>query len=348
MIKVAIQILVILVFGLLFCFSKPNIAGEQQHDFSAYALLRYENDARLVGQPSRERMRLIARASLLSEWSPKWQTKLTVGTGLRNKQNVPAITVYRFTEQNQPDTDIFINQAYVQYSAEDFQIRAGKQPWDFFNITDTFWDRDLNPIGISLRYKPENAHTFNFASLLPLDGENDTVGQLYVGQYHLEQKQGSLGLAFAPWFAYYNGQNSARFATRDTQFDHRSVRLSTALKYQKWQFGMDLGLALNTPDEDKDQNFSIATELRYGSLKEPKSSLWQVSYSHVELFAVIREFGQNARSGLLTTNYNGWDFRYRYRLNKKLWIGTRFSRMNSLEGQTVSSNRFRIEGRWSF
>lgn len=316
-------------------------------EFSGHTLLRYENETRLSNTPDRERIRLVVRAAIKTDWSARWTSTLRASTGLKNKQNVPAITIYKFTEQAQPDNDVFVEQAFVQYTSPKTQVRIGKQPWLLYNITDIFWDRNLNPIGVSIKHSITKGHNFNAAALMPLDGHSGTIGQIYLAQYHFTKKINAYTLNFAPWVAYFNGQESAEFATRNTDIDHKSIRMSSSIKYQGWQLGMDFGQAIDKPLNEKDK-LSITTELRYGDLKKVGNWLAQLGYSHVEKNAVIREFGQNARAAKLTTNFSGWDVRFRYKLNKSAWIGARFSHLDSLVGPKVTSNRFRIEARLSF
>ena len=80
-----------------------------EHKWQADILLRYENETDHLKLKDRERMRLIAHAGVKSHWSDQWSTQLRLSTGLKNKQNVPAITVYRFNEQPRPDTNIFFD-----------------------------------------------------------------------------------------------------------------------------------------------------------------------------------------------------------------------------------------------
>ncbi|MEM0912598.1 MAG: putative porin [Pseudomonadota bacterium] len=322
-------------------------ANEIKSKFNGHALLRYENETRLSNQADRERMRLIARVGINTTWSARWTSVLRASTGLKNKQNVPAITIYKFTEQPQPDNDVFVERAFVQYASPQTQLRLGKQPWYLYNVTDTFWDRNLHPIGVSLKHQIAKGHKFNAGVLMPLDGQSGTIGQMYLAQYHFTKKTNNYTLNIAPWIAFFNGQGEAEFATRDTDIDHKSMRLSSSIKRGDWQLGVDTGLAIDSQRDDG-ENFSITTELRHGNLKQAGNWLTQFGYSHVERNAVIREFGQNARAAKLTTNFSGWDMRVRYKLNKSTWIGARFSHLDSLEGPKVTSNRFRIEARWSF
>ncbi|MFC3120716.1 putative porin [Agaribacter flavus] len=324
--------------------SEANI----QHALFGHALLRYEDEKHLTNLGNRERVRLIAQGGIKSTWTDNWQSTIRLSTGLKNKQNVPAVTIHRFSEQKQPDNDIYIDQAFIQYSTSAVKVRIGKLPWQLYNVTDTFWDRHLNPYGVSTSYGISSHQTINGAVLLPLDGQKNSVGKMYLAQYKHQHKIDSFTLTFAPWLAIYQGEDGAIFAKRDTQYDHQSLRLSTEIKYNKWQLGFDVGKAFDTPDNDNKQDFSISSELRYGGLKQKGHWLLQLGHSRVERYAVIREFGQNARAAALTTNFTGWDIRWRYKLNSKLWLGTRVSKLKSIVGAPIQSNRFRIEARWAF
>jgi hypothetical protein len=338
---------------IILCVSLLIAKHAQATDLSADVLVRYENETGQNNLAVRKRMRLIAALNLKHQFSQKWVFNAQARTGLKNKQNVPALTFHRFTEQNQPDNDIFISRLYTKASFDKLAVYAGKIPWKTHQVTDLFWDRDLNPIGLHLDYRLNSAYKLSFASFKPLDGATGTVGHMSILQLNtkLDTQFGTITLA--PWFVNYQGQEGAEFAKRDTAQDNRFIRLSAALKSGKWQVGADLGrsiqqLSINVPTELANQKLSYTLELKHGNLKHTGSYLTQLKYLHVERFAVVSEFAQNASSRFATSNFKGWDLRIRHRLNKRSWIGARLSKTERLIGTPEQSLRFRIETKYSF
>lgn len=316
------------------------------------SLLRYENETKLTNMPDRERLRLILQGGYKVKFNDSWTVVGGLSTGLKNKQNVPAITIKRFNSQGQPDSDIYANQLYVQYKNDSFEVKVGRVPWSFAASTDIFWDRNLNPYTVFFNKKMGKNHALSAAYIKPLDGEYGSVGDMFVSQYQFTTKIEGVVLAFQPWLVSYSGQQNAEYATRDTQFDHRSVRLAMSAKYNKWRVSMDLGYAFDVDDAvatlDANQDTSIVSQLTWGGIKQVNDLQWHVRYMHVEKFSVIREFAQNATAGAITNNFSGWDTRVRYRVHPKIWVGARFSMLENLHGSEAKSNRFRLEGRWSF
>lgn len=338
-----------LILCFFLCLSGHSVAAEFEP--FGMALLRYESE---TGTPERERLRLIVQGGYKVKLTDSWSAVGRLSTGLKNKQNVPAITIKRFSTQAQPDGDVYIDQAFMRYKQGAWDVKIGRVPWSFAAATDTFWDRNLNPYTFYVEHKVNKNHKFSGAYIKPLDGHSDSVGDMYISQYQFSETLYDIVWSFKPWLVIYNGEADARYAKRDTQYDHRSMRLAAAAKYQAWQLAMDLGYAFDTEEQDNvsaiesGQDTSIVTELSYGRLKSVNDWQWHVRYMHVERFSVITEFAQNALAAKLTSNFSGWDTRFRYRVHPDIWVGARLSIVESLVGSTLKSKRFRVEARWAF
>lgn len=318
-------------------------------------LLRYEHESSFnENVADRQRVRLIVHGGFKVQIDDTWSAVGRLSTGLKNKQNVPALTIKRFSDQPQPDNDIYVDQAYLQFKKPSFAIKVGRVPWSFNAATDTFWDRNLHPYTIHFARNIDKEQSFNAAYIKPLDGQYHSVGNMFVMQYKNMQLHRGITWEFQPWVVVYEGEANARFADRDTALDHRSVRLMLSATFQTWRLGMDLGNAFtNHEATDVLQNGlsegkSIVTELRKGRLKLAKDWQWHIRYMHVERHSVIAEFAQNAISAKLTSNFKGWDARFRYLVRPNMWVGTRLSMVKSISGAYTKSNRFRIEARWGF
>lgn len=325
----------------------------QTASFDGGILLRYENEFDHLIMADRERLRAIAALGLTSQLSEHWSVYGQVRTGLRNKQNVPAITLHQFSEQDAGDKDIYISNLYAKATFDKSTWYVGKIPWKTDQVTDLFWDRDLNPLGVHLDYQLNEQNKIKFTSFMPLDGEGSTVGHMSILQFTHNMNTDLGQLTLSPWFVDYHGASGAKYAIRDTEYDNQFIRFSGALKQGKWQVGTDIGLSLNSNLEDLDPEFaderlSYAVELKYGSLKTVGNYLTQLKYIHVERFSVVTEFAQNASSRFATSNFEGWDLRIRHKLTNKLWVGGRLSQTERLIGTPERSVRFRLETKYTF
>lgn len=337
--------------GVLVWMSQAVAFAQTDIDFIGNALLRYENDTQLTGKPDRERLRLIARAGLKFTLSPAWSAQVRLSTGLRNKQNVPAITLYKFTEQPQPDSNIYIEQAFVNYIHNGLALRAGKQPWPLNNVTDIFWDRHLNPVGVSAQWTLSDTISSRAMWVAPLDGASATVGSMAAVQMVWQGMSGDLTWMIAPWLVEYQGDSHCEFACNDTRFDHQSARVSTWIKRGNWRLGSDIGYALSMDDVDdefKQERMSFAAELRYGDVKKAGNYEAYIRWLHVERYAVISEFAQNATSTLANSNIEGIDIRARYALSPVWWLGLRMSQIDNIAGNEISSHRVRLETQYNW
>ena len=171
----------------------------------ANAILRYENEVEHDFFRDRERLRLIARAGIDIKFSDTWSSRAGLRTGLRDRQNVPAITISRFTDQRQPANDIFIDRLYITGKFDHLTLNIGKIPWGTKQVSDIFWDRDLNPIGLHADYSLNNKNKFSAANFAPLDGEDGTIGQMFVAQWQHKRHIKGWQWTIAPWFVSYNG-----------------------------------------------------------------------------------------------------------------------------------------------
>lgn len=320
---------------------------------STNVLLRYENETDQINLEPRKRLRVIASVGAAYQVSDDISLIGQVRTGLKNKQNVPAITLKQFTDNPSGDKDIYITRAFTHFRFDKITVIAGKIPWKSVQITDLFWDRHLNPIGLHLDYDLSKNQRLTFASFKPLDGATSTIGHMSLVQYSTELNTSLGKFWLSPWIVNYKGQAGATFATKDTQFDNNFIRFSSALKLSSFQIGADLGWSTKrVPNEFyelySNERFSYALELRKGGLKKIGGYLTELKYLHVERFSVVTEFAQNASSRFATSNYKGWDLRIRHRLTNNLWVGARLSRTKRLIGTPEQSVRFRIETKLSF
>ncbi|UAA40488.1 putative porin [Paraneptunicella aestuarii] len=330
-------------------------ATEASSDTQLYGdiLIRYEDEGNHISLPPRERMRLIAHAGIKTQWTENWLTHFRLGTGLKNKQNVPGITIHRFSEQPQPDSDIFLERAFIQGKGENWKVEIGKVPWNNFQVTDIFWDGDLNPWGMNFNYEVSAQSTLYLSYYQPLDGNSDTIGDMSLIGFQWREKMGNWQLGITPWFVDYQGESNAQYATKDTQYDNQFLLLSAYAKYGMFKVGLDYGHSLDDFDyvangKYSDQKESVALEFAHGGLKSSGDWLIQFRLLKVERFGVVTEFAQNAVSPFATSNFKGVDLRIRRKMSPEWWLGMRFSDIQRIIEPLEEGYRFRIEGQYKF
>ncbi|QHJ10875.1 hypothetical protein FX988_01097 [Paraglaciecola mesophila] len=331
--------------------SAANAASEKDVDVFGGLLLRYENEQQHINIPDRERLRAIVRLGLKGEINKNWSAQGRLSTGLKNKQNVPAITIHRFNTQPQPDNDVFVERLFVTGRFENTTIFIGKIPWKTKQLTDAFWDRNLSPVGIHVDYQLSKQHQLQFASLKPLDGDSDFVGLMHIAQWNMTYTFEQITLDISPWFVDFQGEDNAKYAKKDTQLDNQFLRLSSSLNYKGYQLGIDFGRSLkgfSQFEQYADQKNSVVVQLSQGKLKQAGDFAWHLRYLRVERFGVISEFAQNATARFATANLRGIDLRLRKKMARNWWLGARVSDMQTIKGEQEQGLRFRLEGQYTF
>jgi hypothetical protein len=329
------------------------IQSSHASEISANVLLRYENETNQIHLTPRKRIRAIAVFGVTTDVNDNWSFTAQASSGLKNKQNVPAITLYQITDQAQGDKDFFLSTFYTKAKFDNLTLFVGKIPWKTKQVTDLFWDRHLNPVGIHFDYAFGKNTSIKLATFKPLDGATGTVGHMSIFQYQTKLPTAFGQLTLAPWFVDYQGELGAQFARKDTQFDNQFVRFSGSLKRGEWQFGTDIGWSVKSvPVEFREQFFSQTLSytfaLKYGGLKNIGDYLTELKYLYVERFSVVTEFAQNASSRFATSNFKGWDLRIRHKVFRNLWVGGRLAKTQRLVGLPEQSVRFRLETKYSF
>jgi hypothetical protein len=329
----------------------PNASAANPLDVFGDVVVRYENESQHNNLADRERLRLIARLGLKGEFNDTWAAQVRLSTGLKNRQNVPAITIARFNTQPQPDSDVYIERAFITGNFSKTQLFLGKIPWQTQQVTDVFWDRNLNPIGAQVNYQFNAQHQLQLALLKPLDGNSDLIGLMHIIQWNMRYDFNNVTVAISPWFVDYQGQSGAVYASKDTDLDNRSIRLSASVHYKGYKLGVDVGQSLSNFsqfEQYSSQKTSVAMQLSKGKLAQEGDYAWHLRYLRVERFGVIDEFAQNATARFATSNLQGLDFRLRRQMSHNWWLGGRISDIKTIVGDSEQGVRIRIEGQYKF
>lgn len=327
-------------------------ACSAEHNAFFNGVLRYESDSEHPTLNDRERLRYIASAGMTSSWNNTWETHVRLRTGVKDRQNSAAHTVYRITDQSLGQRDVFIDRAYMVGRFDNITLSAGKIPWLSEQITDIFWDRDLNPMGVTFDITLAPTHQLHLAYLQPLDGSSATVGHLSLAQWQARYQWRDVEFGLMPWYVNYSG-DTATYAVNDTHLDNQFIRLSSYVKWGQWRLGADIGKSTkgqaHFPSNDfQDQNASYAVELRHGQLKEPKAILTQFRAFHVERYGVISEFAQDGTARFATSNLRGWEVRLRRQMTENWWLGVRYTDATTIIGPQEAGKRLRLEAQFRF
>jgi hypothetical protein len=116
------------------------IQSSQAADVSANISLRYENETNQINIAPRRRVRIITSLEVSSDLNANWSFTAQARTGLKNKQNVPAITLHQITNEPDADKDVFLSRSYAKGTFNKLTLFAGKIPWKTQQVTDLFWD----------------------------------------------------------------------------------------------------------------------------------------------------------------------------------------------------------------
>jgi len=339
------------VFCLMLVVSADWALADEAYDLYGSALLRYENDHDLsLPGDDRERIRFIGRLGLKYTLNDNWFVDARLSTGFKNYQYIPAIFIYTFDGRQLGRQDVYFDRYYVGYQSEKLAVNVGKVPWALKPNTDMFWDLDHNPFGATLTYQTENGQ-IDAGFIKPLDGYRETVGTLGYVAYRTRWQFDDVNITMMPWLVDYEGEDGAKYSVLDTAYDHRSARIAITAAMAKWTLGLDIGRAFDAqdlPEGFENETTAWVGSLSWGNLKEPGNWHAWARWFHVERFGVVTEFGQNALLGFMTSNFEGPDYRLRYRINKSWWVGARLSDIRSLEGRNRYGKRFRIEAQYAF
>ncbi|MEP2652128.1 MAG: hypothetical protein ABJH06_09035 [Paraglaciecola sp.] len=113
---------------LLIVLSFLCVQNTEALDLSTNVLLRYENETDQINLAPRKRLRLIASVGADYKLSDNTMFIGQVRTGLKNKQNVPAITVQQFTDNPSGDKDIYVSRIFTKFTFDKLAVIAGKSP----------------------------------------------------------------------------------------------------------------------------------------------------------------------------------------------------------------------------
>jgi len=270
----------------------------------------------------RSRLRVRARIGASFKANDQWSGKIRFVTNA-NSLNSPYMTLG--TGQTDKNSDFGMDQAYLSYSPIDNLIlTGGKAALNFWQQNEIFWDDDINPEGLAVKYKL-GALTLNGAYYMLQDGNwgGDVFTTTYQAVYG--RKTGSMKYKAALGGASLTQpEPSGANGFQSTQHTMVSIQL----KPGAWVFGADYVKS----DADV-ENTAYVAQVRY-----KLNDTWGLrAYSYrVEAFSVLGDgtysqdnFPNPGSTGV--SNFTGTRLQVDYHIAANTNLDLRYYSMKRIE-----------------
>jgi hypothetical protein len=268
-------------------------------------------------QRDRQRSRYRARLGLKFAATQDWQAVLRMAS---NAQSVNSANE-NFSTTDTDDKSFGIDLAYLAYKAsQNVTIIAGKTGLPFWQSTQVWWDKDINPEGLAVNYENGGfSASGGYFKMTEGNWASDVDLLVYQGRYQ--------GL--------YRGCK-ATFALGGAQIDninghHNADRyqlFNTQISGDSWLIGFEY-----QQSNASSQDTALVAQVRYQLNEQWAIRLYQL---HVEAFAVIGDgaFSQDdfptpGNTGV--SNFKGYRLQLDYKMAKSINVDLRYFDMERLE-----------------
>jgi len=293
----------------------------------------YDDRTRSSGvEQTRDRFRYRARLGVSYKVDDQWSGTIRLATGA-SALNSPHINFG--TNDGSKNADIGFDQAYVAYSAnKDLTLVAGKTPLNYWQSSEMFWDKDINPDAFAVVYNMGSI-TLNGAYAVVNEGSwgNDVdvviFQAVYAGKVRDMKVKAALGGAMldAP---------AGTFQAEDHFMANGELRTGP------WRFGLEY-----LKSDANNQDTAYVLESRY---KLNNKVGFRLYYFNVEAHAPLGDgtfsqddFPNPGSTGV--SNFEGFRLQLDYKVAKKVNLDVRFYDMERIVntgtlGATASDARF--------
>jgi hypothetical protein len=303
--------------------------------------LRAEYDDRTTSagvSQDRDRFRYRARLGLSYKVDDQWSGVLRLATGT-SALNSPHITFG--TNDGSKNADIGFDQAYVAYKPlSNLTFHAGKTPLNYWQSSEMFWDKDINPDAFAVVYQ-NGPITLNGTYAMVNEGSwgDDTDVFLYQGVYKGEIE----GMQFKA--AIGGAMLDAPAGTFQAE-DH--FMINGELRTGPWRFGAEY-LKSDASNEDT----ALVLEGRY---KVNEKIGLRLYYFDVEAHAPLGDgtfsqddFPNPGSTGV--SNFDGFRLQLDYKIAKRVDLDIRYYDMQRIVdtatlGPSASDARFNDRDRY--
>lgn len=303
--------------------------------------LRVEYDKRTNSsgvEQSRDRFRYRARLGVSYKVNDKWSAAMRLATGA-SALNSPHVSFG--TNDGSKGADLGLDQAYVAYTpSQSLTVVAGKTPLNYWQSSEMFWDKDINPDAFAIVYKAGPV-TLNGAYAMVNEGSwgDDVDVLLYQAVYKGEP--GGMKVKAAVGGASLDAP-AGTFQAED------HYMLNGELRTGPWRFGAEY---LKSDATVEDTGYVL--ESRY---KLNGTVGFRLYYFHVEAHAPLGDgtfsqddFPNPGATGV--SNFKGFRLQMDYKIDKNVNLDVRYYDMERIVdtatlGASTSDARFNDRDRY--
>jgi hypothetical protein len=295
----------------------------------------------------RDRARIRARTGLTYNPSPLLSFGVRARTGSINSQQSPHITIHDFTGNPTGDKDVVLDQWYMKWSRQRWTGWLGRNEFPFWKQDELFWDDDVTPVGMALRYntKKDKANfTINAGYLYLPDGMHDFHGDLIGAQLVFAREIVKAEFTAAGGLFVFDGKPGAKHLRNGN--GSRDYIICVGNLQSKWQvegrpliLGFDLthnseNYSATDSDPFTSNNYkqidSYVFYVRFGQLQRKGDWLLGYYYGYIATLAVVASYAQDdwVRFGSAdqtdASDFKGYELRAAYSLLKTVNLVLRF------------------------
>lgn len=281
---------------------------------------------------SRDRFRYRARLGVSYKVNDQWSGTMRLATGT-SALNSPHISFG--TNDGSKNSDIGFDQAYVVYAAnQNLTLVAGKTPLNFWQSSEMFWDKDINPDAFAVVYKTGPV-TLNGAYAMVNEGSWGSDVDVLIYQAVYEGKSSDMKVKLALGGASLDAP-AGTFQAEDL------FMLNGELRTGPWRFGAEY-LKSDATTEDT----AYVLEGRY---KMNSKTGFRLYYFNVEAHAPLGDgtfsqddFPNPGATGV--SNFKGFRLQLDYKIAKNVNLDIRYYDMKRIVntatlGASASDARF--------
>ena len=302
---------------------------------------QYENAKKIRSDDNKDRSRWRYRARFGAEYD-FLESGFSMGTRIETSSSNDSTNANFGNVFDKSGGGLYIGRLYLDYEGEDWSLTLGKQGSPF-TLPKAIWDSDLNPEGVTERFKFGGTNiTLGQYIVDEEDERGQVVGGPRVEDDFLFMAQADLevgGVSYSPFAMVSTGglstdsENGAFRGENANNYFHNLLVLGVPFEYgfklgqEKAKVFGSYGVnlegddAINDPNSpyyagttnNSSQNQFFNLGLQLGSGKKAGESKWSLEYRYIEATSMSPNF-TDSDFGKGHTNQEGFVFNYTYAL----------------------------------
>lgn len=270
-------------------------------------------------------------------------------SGNINDQQGPHVTI----GGNQGEFELVsigLEKLFYQYKSDRFTGWVGKNSIPLTKLNEIFWNDNVFPEGVGLRYYPkiEKNNLFEEVSInaghFIIDSNNSSFSNdnyLQIIQLSSTLFQGRLKVF--PGFYYFRNVGNYPDDKETFELDYSIFHFGSQIavdKEKKIKLGFELYTNLqdysrldSIPNNFKNETSGIVLSAEYGSMEEKGDWLFYISYANIQKYSIVDYFAQNdwsrwdyssiGASGARISNFQGVEIKIGYAVKKNFDLNLR-------------------------